>query len=134
MRTLVAALLLTGCVDGAEDAWLLLSARSADGKQVARLWCPNLCDVDENVVLTVSPATPALPLHREVNGFPAEGTIPVGDTVWQGSRQLVPGRSLLRWRDQSTLTLMLPCIAGAVRGSRWRIVMADGAVTKRCRA
>ena len=133
LRAAALALALTGCAAGDEDSWLLLGERSPEGGQVARLWCPNLCDVDEDVSLTVTPADHPLALHRNVPGFPAEGEMPVANVVWTGHRQLVDGLSRLRWRDATTVEVTLPCIAGAVRPGRWRVALIEGAAPRRCR-
>lgn len=123
MRTaaLATALLLAGCGDQKEDhAWLIDTAASPNERIVARLWCPELCDVPGKTVLTISPAARDVPIrHSKVEGFPDIGDIPVQDiaATFHTQHVLVPDFPRrgedegISWINAATLTVSAPCLS-----------------------
>jgi hypothetical protein len=115
------ALLLTGCGDQKEDhAWLIDTAVSPSRRIVARLWCPELCDVPGKTVLTLSPADRAVPITRSrVEGFPDIGDIPEQDiaATFHTQHVLVPDFPRrgedegVSWNDAATLRISAPCLS-----------------------
>ncbi|SOB86556.1 hypothetical protein SAMN06297144_1662 [Sphingomonas guangdongensis] len=121
VAALAAVLLLAGCGDQKEDhAWLIDVAASPSRRIVARLWCPELCDVPGKTVLTLSPADRAVPVRRsKVEGFPDIGEIPVRDiaATFHTRHVLVPNFPRrgedegLAWIDPATLVISAPCLS-----------------------
>ncbi|MEP9401963.1 FMN-binding negative transcriptional regulator [Sphingomonas silueang] len=115
--------LLLGACDPLEDTdWLLGAARSPEGTRIARLWCPDLCDVPGSTVVTVSPAGRAVPVERDENGFPPQGALPEEDVVLRFDAGGFEGAPIAaRWTAPDELTVTAPCpaardaVAGGVR-------------------
>lgn len=113
------ALLLGSCGSPDDPDWLVASARSPDGTRVARLWCPDRCDVPGSIAITLSPVTRAIALERGTNGFPPQGDLPEEDVALRfdaGGSEGAPVAARWTGPDELTVTAACPAARTAVTG------------------
>lgn len=111
-------LMLGACGEPDDPDWLLAEGWSPDRTQVARLWCPDRCDVPGSTVLTVSPAGQTVTVEPDDDGFPPQGDLPADDVALRFDAGGAEGAPVaIRWTGSRELTATAPC--PAARDAAW---------------